>query len=144
MRTALLIAVAIGLVAGCGNRTVPSTPDCETANWSSSNIQITRINFDGEPEDWFELYNPTSQRIDLSDFYFSDDLKRPRRARFPQGTAIEPNQHLRIEVDRETYGFGLGSTEELVISTPDASTIDYVDWNRSPSPLAAASCTTRS
>lgn len=34
-------------------------------------------------EDWFELYNPAAQPVDLSGFYLTDDLTQPERYRIP-------------------------------------------------------------
>lgn len=42
----------------------------------------------GEYVDWIELYNPTSETVDLSGWYLSDDADDPRFFEFPSGTTI--------------------------------------------------------
>ncbi|RMG87567.1 MAG: hypothetical protein D6714_02110, partial [Bacteroidetes bacterium] len=39
----------------------------------------------GEYDDWIELYNNTSQTIDLASFYLSDDPAEPKKWKFPEG-----------------------------------------------------------
>lgn len=41
-------------------------------------------------EDAFELYNETSESMDLSGWFVSDNLHKPRKYRIPQGTVVEP------------------------------------------------------
>lgn len=41
-------------------------------------------------EDAFELYNESSESVDLSGWFVSDNLHKPRKYRIPQGTVIEP------------------------------------------------------
>ncbi len=76
-------------------------------------------------DDWVELYNTTNADIDLSGFYFSDDLHDLTRYQIPEGTVIGRNDFLVIaQSDR---GFGLGSSgETLVLTAPDRKTI----WSR--------------
>lgn len=46
--------------------------------------------------DWIELYNSSSQRVDLSGWGLSDNAAKPRKYQFPQGTFIEPGQYMGV------------------------------------------------
>lgn len=51
----------------------------------------------GETDDWIELYNTTSERIDLGGFFLTDDLNNPTRYKIPKRsdnwTTIGPNEY---------------------------------------------------
>ena len=49
--------------------------------------------------DYLELYNSTSNNVDLSYYGLSDSLKRPRKWQFPQGTTIAPGEYKVILLD---------------------------------------------
>lgn len=48
----------------------------------------------GEHPDWIELYNTTSNPMDLGGWWLIDDIERPDRFVFPDGTLISPGGHL--------------------------------------------------
>ncbi|HNW86551.1 MAG TPA: lamin tail domain-containing protein [Candidatus Limiplasma sp.] len=49
--------------------------------------------------DFVELYNSSSDTVDLSYYGLSDTLNRPRRWQFPQGTVIAPGEYKVIVLD---------------------------------------------
>ena len=49
----------------------------------------TILDKNGLYSDWIELYNTTSEEIDLSGYGLSDDLAQPTRWQFPEGTKLE-------------------------------------------------------
>lgn len=53
----------------------------------------------GETCDYVELYNSSSTAVDLSYYGLSDNVKRPRRWQFPQGTVIQPGQYMIVYLD---------------------------------------------
>lgn len=53
----------------------------------------------GETCDYVELYNSSSAAVDLSYYGLSDNVKRPRRWQFPQGTVIQPGQYMIVYLD---------------------------------------------
>ncbi len=57
---------------------------------------------DGLFQDWFELYNPNPNAIDLSGYFFTDALLQPRKWAIPAGTVIEPRGFLLVWADNET------------------------------------------
>ncbi len=52
--------------------------------------------------DYVELYNSSSETVDLSLYGLSDSLKRPRRWQFPQGAVIAPGEYKIIYLDGQT------------------------------------------
>jgi hypothetical protein len=48
-------------------------------------------------EDMIELYNPNPIEVDLSYWYLSDDILRPRKYRIPEGSWIGPNDFLAFD-----------------------------------------------
>lgn len=54
---------------------------------------------DGRTPDWVELYNGTTNTVDLSDYSLTDDTLRPRRFVFAAGVNMAPGTHLRLICD---------------------------------------------
>ena len=85
----------------------------------------------GEFDDWIELYNPTSQELNLSGLYLTDDLDNLTKWQFsPSDQYILPNGYMLIWCDNdESQGslhtnFKLSSDGEiLVLVNTDRSTI---------------------
>ena len=89
------------------------------------------------PADYLELYNTTTNVVDLSLYGLSDDIGRPRKWQFPQGTVIEPNSYLLITLDSQselsTYSelhanFSLSREggETVSLCTPEGRVIDRI------------------
>lgn len=55
----------------------------------------------GEYDDWVELYNNSDQVLDLSGYYFSDDIADPLKWRFPNGINIQANGYLVVWTDSD-------------------------------------------
>lgn len=51
---------------------------------------------DGTFPDWIELYNDSDQPFNLSNYALSDNLLKPLKWRFPEGTIIEPKEYLLV------------------------------------------------
>lgn len=47
-------------------------------------------------DDWIEIYNGTTETVDLSGFGLSDNAGRPRKWQFPGGTVIKPGAYLGV------------------------------------------------
>lgn len=62
--------------------------------------------------DWVELYNASSQEVDLSGCGISDNTGKPRKYRFPQGTVIPAGGYLGI------FFSGLDQIEGSVLNVP--------------------------
>lgn len=59
---------------------------------------------DGQYADWIELYNLSSSDVDLSGWYLSDALDKPRKWAFPQGTVIAAHGYLLVWADGSRDG----------------------------------------
>ena len=80
--------------------------------------------------DWIELYNSGDTPVDLSGMYLTDNLKRPKRFRFPDGVVLGPGEFLVIWADSSLdqtgihTGFALkGDGEELGLFARDGQTL---------------------
>ena len=85
----------------------------------------------GETGDWIELYNPTSQNIDLSGYRLTDDLTNASKWTIPSGVTIPANSHLIFWADDANTGrhtnFKLSSGGEAVgLFAPDGTPVDAV------------------
>ena len=89
------------------------------------------INESYKKHDWIELYNTTSQIIDVSGMYLSDNLKQPFKYAIPEGTSIPANGYLVIWCDKEDgsqlhASFKLGNNDDnaVVLTASDKSWAD--------------------
>jgi spore coat protein CotH len=55
----------------------------------------------GEYDDWIELRNLTSQEVDLTGHYLSDEPGNPRKWQFPAGTTIPADGYLIVWADED-------------------------------------------
>ena len=98
-------------------------------------LVINEVAAKGDPLDWFELHNTSSESIALDGFVFADDFAdAAKRVAFPAGTTIEAGGYLQVELDSDAWpGFALGGDEELGIWLADGTAVDRVDWNEGDS-----------
>ena len=91
---------------------------------------INEVASKGDPLDWFELHNATTQQIELSGLLLADDLNDvAKRVSFPDNLVIPAGGFLQVELDKDGWpGFALGGDEELGIWTEDGALVDWVDW----------------
>jgi len=75
---------------------------------------------DGSTPDWVELYNPSSNAVNLADMSLSDSLATPRRWVFPAGSIISAQGYFRVRFDSDlpasttNTGYGLRTTGDAV------------------------------
>jgi hypothetical protein len=89
----------------------------------------------GEFDDWIELYNPTSESIDLSGMFISDSAQSLRKWPFPAGTKVEPHGYLVLWADENGkakdglhLNFKLSSKgEELYLARSNGADITVID-----------------
>ncbi len=103
--------------------------------------QATIADPQNDYEDWIELFNNTSQPIELAGWYLSDDPDKPRKWKFPAGTTIAAGGHLLVWADEDTddtpglhadFQLSAGG-ESVVLTDTDArgnTVIDRVDYPR--------------
>lgn len=88
----------------------------------------------GESNDWIEFYNTTSNPLNLSGLYLSDDVLNVTKWQFPVGTIIEPNGYLIVWADIDTLqnglhaNFKLSNGGESLYFTNGTNVFDQVDF----------------
>ncbi|MCC6232932.1 MAG: lamin tail domain-containing protein, partial [Verrucomicrobiales bacterium] len=106
--------------------------------WMSSNAGLVLDPADGDPEDWFELYNAGPTPADLSAFTLTDVLTNATKFVIPNGTVIPPGGFLVVWADEETgqttpealhVNFKLsGAGEALGLFAPDGAPVDGLSF----------------
>jgi len=56
---------------------------------------------DGLFQDWFELFNPNTNTVNLAGFYLTDNLNQPSKWQVPDGTTIAPGGFLLVWADNQ-------------------------------------------
>ena len=105
----------------------------------SGDVQINEImaTSDEEQSDWLELYNGSSQAVDLSDYGLSDHPDKPRKWQFPTGTTLQPGEYRVVYLSGsasvtaaagETADFALSATggSTVTLSDPEGNVLDAV------------------
>ncbi|MBI5387970.1 MAG: lamin tail domain-containing protein [Verrucomicrobia bacterium] len=70
--------------------------------WMADNASFLADPADSDYEDWFELFNPGEEPVDLSGYYLTDNLANPTQDRIPAGISIPAHGHLLVWADGET------------------------------------------
>jgi hypothetical protein len=72
--------------------------------WMASNTNSLADPADGDYDDWFELYNPGPNAVDLSGHYLTDVLSNPTKYLITTNGAhiIPPQGYLLVWADNET------------------------------------------
>jgi len=91
-------------------------------------------------EDWFELYNPATNAVDLTGFFLSDTMTNTTHWAIPSGTTIPARGYLLVWADGEPgqngpasadvhASFSLARTgEAIALFAPDGTVIDAVTF----------------
>lgn len=69
--------------------------------WMADNAAAVADPWDGHFEDWFELYNPTDDPMDLGGATLTDDLSNTNKYRVPAGFTVPPRGFLLVWADNE-------------------------------------------
>ncbi|MBQ9210808.1 MAG: lamin tail domain-containing protein [Clostridia bacterium] len=102
----------------------------------ASNDSITTYPSGGNT-DWIELYNSSSQSVDLSGYGLSDRLTRGRKWQFPQGTIIGAGEYKIVLCDgtrgstdvgvlRASFKLNRTAGETLAFTDPEGRILDKV------------------
>ncbi|MEE9429690.1 MAG: CotH kinase family protein [Melioribacteraceae bacterium] len=104
----------------------------------SQNVVINEImssnyenNFDedGEASDWIELYNNSSQTIDLTNFYLSDSKKKLNKWQFPKLTIL-PDKHILVFASKKNK---TGWASNWITTINNGDVWKYKVWGFEPS-----------
>lgn len=87
----------------------------------------------GEYDDWIELYNLSSEKINISGYYLTDNKSNISKWKIPDGTSISGHGYIIIWADKDTTQVGLHANfklsslgEKLLLSEADKTSIDEV------------------
>lgn len=141
-----IIKKVISLCCTAGILTVvPMTPNFLLARSESNEIVINEIcakntSFaasDGGFYDWIEIYNPSSNTVDLSGYGLSDKAGKPYKYTFPDNSVIGAGQRIIVLCDtlnpqidgHYTAAFGLSTNgETITLTAPDGKVVDTVTF----------------
>lgn len=110
------------MAAGTKGKSNTSEPDQEeTPDQSQTDLLINEVMsapLDGE-FDFIEIYNPTTEEVDISGFILQDDKGETEQYIIPQGTKIAPKGFIcftqaQAENPAGSFGFGLSSKGDKV------------------------------
>jgi len=140
-----LVVRALGTSGNVIGSTTLTVTYTGTAVWPSLRINewmATNSSYadpaDGDTDDWFEIYNPTSSPVNLANWRLSDNPALPAQFIVPNGYTIPAGGRLLVWADNElaenTAGnpqlhtnFKLaGEGEALVLSAPDGTLVDAI------------------
>lgn len=106
--------------------------------WQAGNTQIADP-ADDDFDDWVELYNASSNSVDLSGYFLTDNLEDTAKYTIPNGKVIPPGGHLIVWADEETdqntagadihsnFKLSLGG-EEIGLFGPDGTLVDSITF----------------
>jgi len=87
----------------------------------------------GEYNDWMELYNNTSNAVNLGTLYATDDFTIPTKWKFPNSAVIPANGYLIVWLDEDTTESGFhanfklsASGEQIKLSYANGTELDSV------------------
>jgi hypothetical protein len=110
---------------------------------SNSNSALDQ---NGENDDWIELYNTTSNPIDLSGMYLTDDALDLMKWSFPVPTTIPANGYIIVWADNDVFqaglhaSFKLNASGESVILSNGVNFYDQVGFGVQSADVAYARC----
>ena len=103
----------------------------------ASNASYT--NLDGSTPDLVELYNPSTNAVDLAGMSFTDDTQNPRRWVLSPGTILLGGSYRVFEFDGDkpasstNSGFGLsGNGDRLYLLTAETQLLDSIEFGLQP------------
>lgn len=137
-----------GITVGSETLTITYTgtdpwPGLKINEWMASNPAGSPFidPADGQADDWFELYNPTSTSFPLDGWFLSDDPDDPFKFLIPDGFTIPANGFLLVWADDETgqnapfirqeihTSLKLATAgDSIILTAPDSTPIDRVDF----------------
>ncbi len=118
--------------------------------WMADNTYTLADSIDGYYEDWFELYNPGSEPVDIGGYFLTDDLQDPFRFAVPAGGkyTIPAKSYLLVWADNDMeqnetdvtalhVNFALAkSGETIAVVAPDGTIIDSVAFGAQESDVS--------
>jgi len=124
---------------GAANDNPATAAEVYINEWMAANSKTLADPADRKFSDWFELFNPGPQPVDLSGYSLSDDPTNTAKCRIPAGTMIGVNGFLVVWADQDTQqngqnadlhvNFKLSQTGEFIgLYAPDGALVDSVSF----------------
>jgi hypothetical protein len=107
--------------------------------WMASNTNTIRNPVTGKFNDWFELYNYSTNTVDLMGYYLTDTLTNQFKFRIPAGYSIPPKAFLLVWADNEDTNdtpdlhltFKMNKDgESLGLYGADGRAVDFINYGR--------------
>ncbi len=108
--------------------TKPEICDLNCLNLKKSKLKINEISARSTP-DWVEIYYWGEDSIDLSGYRYSDRSDWTDQAVIPNGTVLNHNEFLYLEISDEICGFKIASDEAFFLYDDLGQIIDGYDWD---------------
>lgn len=109
--------------------------------------QTTVADQDDEYDDWVEIFNNTTNTVNLEGWFLSDDLANPQKWPFPAGVFLDPGQYLTVWCDDDEQQAGLhtsfnlnGDGEEILLVMPDGTVADQVIFGNQITDVSIGRC----
>lgn len=103
-------------------------------NEAMSDNELTHDDPYGESNDWIELHNTTSNAVDISGYFLSDDALVPNKWTLPLNVVMLPNEYRIVWADDDSVqttglhaNFKLGSSGDFVLFSNASGTLDQVN-----------------
>jgi hypothetical protein len=107
--------------------------------WMAANTTFLRDPADQDFDDWFEIYNPNDERIDLTGYWLTDSLTNPNKFIIPTNITIASRGFLLVWADEESsqtqtngdlhVNFRLSQGGEVIaLHSPQGRLIDHVTF----------------
>ena len=133
-----------------GGTNNPTTPpvDVRINEWMADNLAVLADPADGKFQDWFELFNPATNFVDLTGYFLGSSLTNTTQWLIPSGTTIPPAGYLLVWADSETEQNGPGapdlhtsfklakSGESIALFAPDGTLVDGVTFGAQTSDIS--------
>lgn len=121
--------------------TTGDTQDTDVPIGGGAGLVINEVVAAGDPLDWVELYNGSSDAIDLSTLSLTDDLDDDGKAARFEATAgvLQPGGYAVVFLTRDGWpGFQLGAAESIWLLDASGTPIDSATWREGQSPAGAS------
>ncbi|MEI9866084.1 MAG: lamin tail domain-containing protein [Limisphaerales bacterium] len=141
------------IIVSVTNDVIPPPPPLPVVfinEWMADNTHTLADPADGNFEDWFEIYNPGTNTVDLGGYFFTDKLSNKFQSQVPTNGqyTIPPHGFLLVWADSETnqnsasfadlhVNFALSKGGEAIgLFAPDGTTIDAITFGAQTSDVS--------
>jgi hypothetical protein len=122
---------------GVANSAISGVPQVYINEWMADNKSTLADPADGDFDDWFELYNAGTTRVDLAGYRLNDRLHPTNSVVVPGGTSIEAGAFLFVWADGQSGWIGSdlhvdfqlsAGGEAVALFLPNGTLVDAVTF----------------